>query len=423
MKGNTKTKLKSAIALILMLAVVAGSGVIAYMGVGADNVLGIENIRLGLDLQGGVNIVYEAAIENPTAEDMKAAQAMIQNRLDKENYTEAETSIEGDNRIRVDIPGVDDPQKAINEIAATAMLVFYDGEGKEILTGKNISKATPQIYKNNLGVQEPCVSIEMDKEGAEIFSEFTKNNIGKPIIITLDGVMISQANIQSHISDGAGMISGNFTPESAQQLAERIEAGSLPFALKPISSQGVGAKLGMDAFNTSIKAGVIGFFCILVFMMVLFRMNGVAANIALTLYVGLVLMVLSYTEATLTLPGIAGILLSIGMAVDANVIIFTRIKEELATGRGLRPSIDAGFSKAFSAIIDGNVTTMMSAVVLYVLGTGLIKSFAMTLIIGIVVSLFTALLVTRYLIRIFVGLGIKNPVFYGAKKAVKNKEV
>lgn len=416
MKGNTKTKLKSIITFILVLVVVAGSGAIAYMGIGEDNVLGIENIRLGLDLQGGVNIVYEAAIENPTAEDMKAAQAMIQNRLDKENYTEAETSIEGENRIRVDIPGVDDPQKAINEIAATAMLGFYDAEGNEILTGKNIQKAIPQLYTNNLGVQEPCVSIEMDKEGSEIFSEFTKNNIGKPIIIKLDDVIISQANIQSHITDGKGMISGNFTPESAEQLAERIEAGSLPFALTAVSSNGVGAQLGMDAFNTSIKAGVIGFFCILIFMIVCYRINGIAADIALTFYVGLLLMVLSYTEATLTLPGIAGIILSIGMAVDANVIIFTRIKEELATGRSLRPAIDAGFSKAFSAILDGNVTTLIAAVVLYVLGTGIIKSFAMTLGIGIVISMFTALTVTRLIVNLFVGMGIKNPVLYGAKK-------
>lgn len=416
MKGNSKTKLKSILALILVLVVIAGSCVVAYMGVGEDNTLGIENIKLGLDLQGGVNIIYEAAIENPTEDDMRAAQAMIQNRLDKENYTEAEVAIEGSNRIRVDIPGVDDPQKAINEIAATAMLVFYDGEGNEVLTGKNISKATPQMYQNSIGVSEPCVSIEMDKEGAELFSEFTKNNVGKPIIITLDGVVISQANIQSHISDGKGMISGNFTPESAQQLAERIEAGSLPFALTPISSNGVGAKLGMDAFNTSIKAGVLGFIVILLFMIALYRMNGVAADIALTFYIALLLMVLSYTEATLTLPGIAGIILSIGMAVDANVIIFTRIKEELVAGRSLRPAIDAGFSKAFSAILDGNVTTLIAAVVLYVLGTGLIKSFAMTLGIGIVISMFTALTVTRLIMKIFVGMGIKNPVLYGAKK-------
>ncbi|MGL4736250.1 MAG: protein translocase subunit SecD [Cellulosilyticaceae bacterium] len=422
MKGNSKTKLKSILALILVVAVIAVSVVVAYMGVGEDNTLGIENIRLGLDLQGGVNIIYEAAIEDPTEDDMRAAQAMIQNRLDKENYTEAEVAIEGSNRIRVDIPGVDDPQKAINEIAATAMLVFYDGEGKEVLAGKNISKAAAAMAPNSLGVQEPVVSIEMDKEGAELFSEFTKNNIGKPIIITLDGVVISQANIQSHISDGKGMISGNFTPESAQQLAERIEAGSLPFALKPISSNGVGAKLGIGALNTSVKAGVIGFICILVFMLILFKVNGIAANIALTFYVAIVLMILSYTESTMTLPGIAGFILSIGMAVDANVIIFTRIREELENGRNVRAAIDAGFERALNAIVDGNVTTMMSAVVLYVLGTGLIKSLAMTLIIGNVVALFTALTVTRYIIKLFVGIGIKNPVWFGARKKRQVKE-
>ena len=409
-KGNQKPK--SIVLFVLMLVVAAGLSYLAYFGVGENNLFGIENIRLGLDLQGGVNIVYEAAIENPTEEDMDAAIQMIRTRLDKEGYTEADAAKEGTNRIRVDIPGVEDAQAAIDSIGAAAMLKFFDQEGNEILTGKNVEKATPVVVPNNLGAQEPAVSIKMDAEG----TKFTKNNIGKPIFIKLDDQVISQASISDHISNGEGMISGSFTTDEAKQLAERIEAGSLPFALNAISSRGVGAKLGMDALDTSIKAGVIGFIFILIFMVALYRFSGMASDIALVIYVALLLIVLSLTSATLTLPGIAGIILSIGMAVDANVIIFTRIKEELAVGRSVRSAIDAGFNKAFSAILDGNVTTLIAAGVLYTLGSGVIKSFATTLAIGIVVSMFTALVVTRILLKLLVGMGIDKPVLYGAKK-------
>lgn len=415
MKGKN-TKVKSILLLILVLAIAAGSAAIAYTGLGEDNLLGMENIRLGLDLQGGVNIVYEAAVENPTYEDMAAALQMIQIRLDKENYTEAEASIEGNNRIRVDIPGVGDPQEAMASIGATALLTFEDENGNQIMTGKNIVKASPQIVNQGRG-QEAVVSIKLDEEGTKAFSEATKNNVGKPIIIKLDDVVISAPLVNEQIRNGESIIQGSFTTDSAKQLAERIEAGSLPFALEPISSNGIGAKLGMGALNTSVKAGVIGFAIILIFMIVMYRINGVAADIALTLYVALVLMILSWMKSTLTLPGIAGIILSIGMAVDANVIIFTRIKEELAVGKSVRSAVDAGFNKAFSAIIDGNITTLIAAAVLYALGTGIIKSFATTLGIGILVSMFTALVITRFILKTFLGMGITSPAVYGGKKS------
>ncbi|MEG0014223.1 MAG: protein translocase subunit SecD [Cellulosilyticaceae bacterium] len=415
MKGNN-SKAKSILLLILVLVVVAGSAAVAYIGVGEDKLLGMNNIKLGLDLQGGVNIVYQAAIENPTPEDMSAALQMIQVRLDKEGYTEAEAAIEGSNRIRVDIPGVDDPQEAMASIGATAMLTFEDEKGNQIMTGKNIVKASPQIVDTGRG-QEAVVSIELDKEGTEAFSEATKNNVGKPIVIKLDDMIISAPNVNEQIRDGKSIIQGSFTPDSAKQLAERIEAGSLPFALEPISSNGIGAKLGMDALNTSIKAGIIGFVLILIFMVVVYRVNGVAADIALVFYVALVIMILSLRRDTLTLPGIAGIILSIGMAVDANVIIFTRIKEELVVGRSVRSAVDAGFDKAFSAIIDGNITTLIAAGVLYMLGTGIIKSFATTLGIGIIVSMFTALVVTRIILKLFVNMGMTSASLYGAEKS------
>ena len=384
-----------------------------------------NKIKLGLDLQGGVNIVYEPQLEeNLSDEDlaasMQAAQALIQKRLDAKGYTEAEVSIEGTKRLRVDIPGVEDPQKAVNEIGAAGMIYFYDQpilmENQEvtpILTGKNIANARAT---QNTQSGEYSVAIQLDDEGTKIFDEYTAAHQGESIYIYLDNTLLSYPTLSAHITDGSGVITGDFTLEEAKDLANGINAGSLPFTLEAISATGVGAKLGIDALHSSLLAGVIGFVIIMVFMLVMYRMCGLAADIALVLYVGLMILVLTVMNATLTLPGIAGILLSIGMAVDANVIIFARIKEELGVGRSVRLAVDAGFSKAFRAIVDGNITTLIAAGVLYFFGTGLIKSFATTLIVGIVISMFTALVVTRIALKAFVGMNIKKPTHYARLK-------
>ncbi|ONI43542.1 protein-export membrane protein SecD [Candidatus Epulonipiscioides gigas] len=415
MIGARGGQMKSVLKILGVIFLIILSVYVAYFGVGEKKVFAFSHIRLGLDLQGGVSIVYEAEGETPDPSDMAAAVAMIQVRLDKENYTEAEVAIEGDRRIRVNIPGVEDPQEAINSIGATALLTFEDIEGNVVLEGKNIKSAVGQLVDMGMG-NEPAVSIKLDDEGTEAFKVATQANIGNPIIIKLDGEIISAPTVNDVIRNGESIISGSFTEESARQLANRIEAGSLPFALTPVSSSGVGAKLGMDAFNASLKAGAIGFFVILIFMIVVYRMSGVVADIALTLYVSLIIIVLSLIRSTLTLPGIAGIILSIGMAVDANVIIFTRIKEEIRAGKSIRSAVDSGFNKALSGIIDGNVTTLIASFVLYILGSGIIKSFATTLGIGIVLSMFTALVVTRILLRSFVAAGLQNPVLYGGAK-------
>lgn len=381
-----------------------------------EKIFGEKHIHLGLDLQGGVNIVYQPKLDRaPTEDEMAAAKLMIQKRLDAKGYTEAEASIEGGNRIRVEIPGVEDPQKAIDEIGAAGMLRFLDQEGNEILNGSKVAKASAQYYTEN-GVNKYGVSVEMNAEGAKIFKEFTENHKGEMLIILLDETPLSYATIQDVISDGKGMINGSFTAEQAKDLADGINAGSLPFALEAITSTGVGAKLGLDALNTSLLAGAIGLALIMVFMVCLYRLCGLAADIALTLYIALLILVLSLMNATLTLPGIAGLLLSIGMAVDANVIIFVRIKEEMAAGKTVRSAVDAGFNKAFSAILDGNITTLIASVVLYVFGTGLIKSFATTLGIGIILSMFTALVVTRSILKCFVGMDIRKPSLYAKVK-------
>ena len=388
-----------------------------------------NKIQLGLDLRGGVNIVYEAKLdetsltEDELREAMQGAQTLIQKRLDANGYTEAEVSIEGTKRLRVDIPGVEDPQKAINEIGAAGMLYFYGqdymlGQGGEaFLTGKNVASARAGIDNDGNYI----VSIKLDDEGTKIFDEYTAAHVGEYILIFLDDQMLSMATLQAHITDGSGIISGSFTAESAKALANGINAGALPFTLEPINNSGVGAKLGADALRSSLLAGAIGFIFILAFMIVMYRLCGVAADIALVLYVGLVILILTITNATLTLPGIAGILLSIGMAVDANVIIFARIKEELALGRTVRMAVDAGFDKAFKAIIDGNVTTLIAAAVLYIFGTGLIKSFATTLIIGIAVSMFTALVITRLVLKSFVGMNIRKPSLFASLKKIEKE--
>lgn len=387
-----------------------------------------NKIQLGLDLQGGVNIVYEAQLDDnklsdeELAESMAGAQTLIQKRLDANGYTEAEVSIEGSKRLRVDIPGVEDPQKAINEIGAAGMLYFYgqdymvNQKAEPILTGKNVARAMAGVDKDGKYV----VDVQLDDEGTKIFDEYTGSHQGEYIFICLDDQLLSMATLSAHIVDGKGQISGNFTAESAKALANGINAGALPFTLEAISATGVGASLGAEALRSSILAGIIGFILIMIFMIVMYRLCGVAADIALVLYVGLVILVLTTMNATLTLPGIAGILLSIGMAVDANVIIFARIKEELEVGRTVRMAVESGFDKAFRAIIDGNITTLIAAAVLYFFGTGLIKSFATTLIIGIVVSMFTALVITRLVLKAFVGMNIRKPeLFAGIKKLGK----
>lgn len=384
-----------------------------------------NKIQLGLDLQGGVDIVYEPQLDEGMSDDdiassMEAAQALIQNRLDANGYTEAEVAIEGGTRLRVDIPGVKDPQKAINEIGAAGMLYFYDQpiimEGQEvntILTGKNIADAR---VAQNSETGQYVVSIQLDKEGTKIFDEYTGAHQGETIYIYLDDMLLSYPTLSAHIVDGKGQIEGRFTLEEAKALANNINAGALPFTLTAIGADSVGAKLGADALRTSLLAGIIGFIIIIIYMIALYRLCGVAADIALVLYVGMVILVLTAMNATLTLPGIAGILLSIGMAVDANVIIFARIKEELKAGRSVRLAVDAGFEKAFGAIIDGNITTLIAAGVLYIFGTGLIKSFATTLIVGIAISMFTALVITKLVMKAFVGMNLKEPTLFVALK-------
>lgn len=405
------SKGKSLLGLLLMLVAV---GVFGYFGYTTMN-----NIKLGLDLAGGVSITYQAKTENPTAEEMADTIYKLQQRVD--NYsTEAEVYQEGNNRINVDIPGVSDANAILQELGKPGSLMFMDAEGNKILDGKQVKSAQGGMSDAN-GTKEYIVSLTFDEEGTKAFADATTNGVGKPIYIIYDDEIISAPNVREPITGGQCRIDGMSDYEEANNLAATIRIGSLSLELEELRSNVVGAKLGQEAISTSLKAGVIGFAIIVVFMLAAYLVPGLAATIALCLYVGLILVLLVAFEVTLTLPGVAGILLSIGMAVDANVIIFTRIKEEIGLGKTVQSAIKTGFAKALSAIVDGNVTTLIAAAVLFLKGSGTVKGFAATLAIGIVLSMFTALFVTKFVLNCLYGAGFQSQKFYGVRKDIKTR--
>lgn len=409
-------KARGRIMLVIMLVIAAALSFVSYQGIGEGKTLSAGNIKQGLDLSGGVYIVYEADKEDVTAEEMQAAVSLIQGRMDWNGWTEAEVAQEGTNRIRVDIPGVENAEEAIREIGQTAQLSFVDETGKVLLTGDMVADATKQVGATQKGVNaEPYVALKFNDEGKQLFAEATAANIGKPIYIVMDREVISAPMVQSAITTGEASITGNFTGESAEELASLIRAGSLPFNLNVIQMKNVGARLGADALATGVKAGAIGLALVLIFMLVVYKVLGFAADLALIIYVGLELILLNAFNITLTLPGIAGIILSVGMAVDANVVVFERLKEELVEGKTLRVAVKNGFSRALPAILDGNVTTLIAAVVLFFLGSGTVKGFATTLIMGIIISMFTALVVTRLIVNGLMQGGCSNPKYYGMR--------
>ncbi|MDR1537615.1 MAG: protein translocase subunit SecD [Clostridiales bacterium] len=404
---------RSIFLLALTIAVTAGLAALSYFGVGAGKLFGVGGIRQGLDLKGGITMVYAPRKDNPTSQEMGAAMSLIRRRLDAKNYTEAEVGLQSGNQIRVDIPGVDDPETAVQELGKTALLTFKNEAGDTLLTGSDVADAQRALTSQGAGTASQYgVSLEFNSEGAQKFADATSANLQKTISIFLDDEMISNPTVQSVITDGHASITGTFTAQEAEDLARSIREGSLPFALDVLSVNNVGAKLGSNALNTGVLAGAITLGLILIFMIIIYRTSGLAADLALAIYTVAVLILLSLFKVTLTLPGIAGIILSIGMAVDANIIIFERMREEISTGHTLRASVDAGFKRAFPAILDSNVTTLIAAGVLFWLGTGPVKGFAQTLAIGIVVSMLTALAVTRFIIKNLVGAGLNAPKFF-----------
>ncbi len=407
---------KGSLMLFAMLLLVGVLAFLSYKGIGEEKLGSVWNIKQGLDLSGGVQILYEADKQTVTEEEMQAAVSLLQGRLDWNNWTEAEVAKEGQKRLRVDIPGVENAEEAISEIGQTAQLSFVDESGKVLLTGDMVADARKQVGQvSQSGVSQSYVSLEFTEEGKQLFAQATKDNIGKQIAIVLDDEVVSAPVVNAEITDGNAMITGNFTPEEAERTASLIRAGSLPFNLNVLKMENVGARLGADALSTGLKAGIVGIALVLLFMLIVYKALGFAADWALAIYIGLELVALSIFDVTLTLPGIAGIVLSVGMAVDANVVIFERMKEELLEGHSLRASVHNGFSRALPAIIDGNVTTIIAAGVLFWLGTGTVKGFAQTLMIGIIISMFTAIFITRIILQGMIYIGINNPKFYGLR--------
>ena len=458
-------RLKYVLALILVLGLLGGLGYSTVNGLGADKSGSLSSIDLGLDLAGGVSITYEVVgEENPSKEDMSDTIYKLQQRV-QQYSTESQVYQEGANRINIEIPGVSDANKILEELGQPGNLYFiaqtdkdgnenytyssgfsYDADGNVVmdenpvfgyvlnktidelkadgsivLAGEDVASAQAGYQQDSYGAQEPVVSLEFTENGTKAFADATTKAFAnsESIGIYYDGQFISVPNVQAAITDGKAVITGMSSFEAADNLASMIRIGGLKLQLNELRSNVVGAQLGSNAIRTSLIAAAVGFALIAIFMLVFFRLLGLSATLALAFYSGLIVFLLSAFDMTLTLPGIAGIILSIGMAVDANVLVFSRIKEEIASGKAVDEARKNGYNKALSSILDGNITTLIIAAVLLWKGTGSIKGFAETLILGIILSMFTALVITRLITSILYGIGLQSPALYGKAKKVK----
>ncbi|HHX77356.1 MAG TPA: protein translocase subunit SecD [Firmicutes bacterium] len=395
--------------LVLALTLLGGAGYYEIFKPSSDR------LNLGLDLKGGVYVLLEAreASDDQDAEDaLLRAITIIRNRIDEFGVAEPEIRREGKNRILIELPGIEDQARALEVIGRTAMLTFVGPEEDVVLTGADLVDA--YVSFDELG--RPAVSLEFNDEGTRKFAEATEKYLGKIISIYLDEELASAAQVRHVIKDGKAQITGNFTPEAARDLALVLRSGALPVELVELETRSVGPTLGKDSLDMGVKAGIFGLALVALFILVYYRFLGLVADFCLGLYIIMVLVSMSLLGATLTLPGIAGLILSIGMAVDANVIIFERIKEELRTGRSLRTALETGFQRAFRAVLDANVTTLIASGVLFYFGTGPVRGFAVTLSIGILVSFLTAIILTRTLLRLSARADlVKNLWYLGVK--------
>lgn len=408
-------RIRAVISLVAIVVVVVVCAYLGLFGFGKGTMINYlkpwgDAISLGLDLRGGVYTVYQAEDNGDPDFDtkMESTVSILTSRLTRQGFTEATVTRQGSDRIRVEIPNVSDPNQILTIIGTPAQLYFVDEDGNNLMEGSMVKNA--QAAQDQDG--KPCIAFELTDEGAKIFAEATAANLGKTISITLDGETISRATVNTVIAGGKGEITGNFTADEAKNLATLILSGALPLNLTQLEVSAISATLGVEALDRAIQAGVIGVILVMLFMLFRYRLCGLVADIALTIYIMIVVLLLALTGAQLTLPGVAGIILGIGMAVDANVVIFERIREEVKVGRPIGSAVRKGFSNALSAIIDSNVTTIIAAVVLYAFGTGSVRGFALTLGIGVATSLFTAVFVTHKLLDIFADMGIKNQKLY-----------
>ena len=408
---------KQSIAVLLILAVLTVLlGYTVAAGWGSKHTGAMRNIRTGLDLSGGVSITYETKEAAPSQSDMDDTIYKLQQRVTQFS-TEANVYQQGLNRINIEIPGVSDANKILAELGKPGALSFKDQDGNVVLEGSDIADAQGVAQSNSTtGAREYVVDLQMTPEGGEKFFQATSDNVGKIIYIVYDDEVISSPRVQQAISGGKAVITGMAGLEEAQNLASFIRIGSLTLELQEIYSNVVGASLGQEALSRALVAGAIGILLVILFMILVYKISGLAAGWALVIFTLMDLAFLNAFDVTLTLPGIAGVILTIGMAVDANVIVYARVREELAQGHHLLQSLKAGFRKAFGAIFDGNITTLIAAVVLYFLGTGSIQGFAVTLAIGVVLSMFSCLVISRWISYAFYGIGLRGEKLYGKAK-------
>lgn len=403
-KGHTKGR--STILFILTLIVIV---VFAFAGARGVEIAGWEfksfnkAITKGLDLQGGVSVLMEIQDEDVTKEDLEKTRQLIDLRVNKLGVAETSVTVEGDRRVRVEIPGEYDSKDLVDSLSKTGNLTFKDEDGNEVLSGSDVEEAGTMLDSTS---NAPVVTLKLTDEGTKKFAEATENNLNKKIYIYMDDEEISAPTVDSVITGGNAIIKGSSSIDEAKNLAGLINAGALPVTVKAIQIENVGAQLGAEALPNAVKAGLIGIAIIFLFMIIYYRIPGVIACIALTLYVCLTLLVFVEADVALTLPGIAAFLLTVGMAVDANVLIFERVREELKNGMSVKSAVEKGFSNALSSIVDSNITTIIAALVLYFMGTGSVKGFAVTLMIGIAVSMFTAIVVTKTLMKWAVNMGM-----------------
>ena len=446
------SKSKSIFAIVMIVILTAFFGFMDVKGIGANKSGSASEIKLGLDLAGGVSITYQAVgDEEPSKQDMADTINKLQQRVEKYS-TEAQVYQEGNDRITIEIPGVYDANSILQDLGRPGQLYFirqygsdgtanysqvatqsggYDyvlnktiediaADGKIVLVGTDIKDAQAGSVTDSMGNSEIVVSLSMTDEGTVKFREATTEAVGKETIaIYYDGNFVSVPRVSAVISDGSAQISGSMSYEEADKVASTIRIGGLSLELEELRSNVVGAQLGEEAIDTSLLAGIVGFAIVVVFMIAIYYVCGLTSAIALSMYGVLEILLINGFGITLTLPGIAGIILSIGMAVDANVIIFARLREELRTGKTVDSAIKVAYSKAMSAILDGNITTLIAAAVLWIMGSGSIKGFAQTLALGICLSMFTAVVITKLLLKALVGLGVTNPKWYGVAKETK----
>lgn len=400
-----KNRAKSTILFIICVLVI---GFLAYSGVYGVNAGGYrlksfgEVINKGLDLQGGISVLEEIQGDKVDQETISKTIELISMRVNKMGVSETVVTREGQKRIRIEIPGKFDAKEVEEGIAKTGELKFVGPDKSVILTGKDVKKATAYISSED---SKPTISLELNDAGTKKFADATQKFLGQTISITMDDQVLTDPNVAAHITNGKAVITGSKSLEEATKRANIINSGALPVTVKPIESKIVGASLGASALPLSILAGKVGIGIVMLFMMFYYRLPGIIASLALVLYIYIVLLGFASLNVTLTLSGIAGLLLTVGMSVDASILIFERMKEELKGGKSVRAAIDAGFHRAMTSVIDSHVTTIVAGIVLYGLGSGSVKGFALTLVVGVALSLFTAVVVTRDLIKLAAGMG------------------